>query len=151
MDNHRQPQHRAVNPPEAGRALALVGALPERKPRGLACDQLHLEMFRSFLALLPLLHSQLKPSSRGQREDLTPEYSSCPLQLLFRAGSGYESQTPLDFGQENHSQRDFEAQLQVQGLSTTLLLGCGLGWFFFFSHYPFGLRVPITPCHSFFL
>lgn len=72
----------------AGKALALVGALPKQEPRGLACDQLRLEMFHSFLALLPLLRSQLKPGGGGQREDLTPEYASYPLQLLLQGRIG---------------------------------------------------------------
>lgn len=82
--NTTYPQHKAKKKKKitgAGKGLALVGALPEREPRGLAWDQLHLEMFHSFLALLPLLRSQLKPGGGGQREDLTPEYASYPLQL----------------------------------------------------------------------
>lgn len=72
----------------AGKALVLVGALPKQELRGLARDQLHLEMFHSFLALLPLLRSQLKPGGGGQREDLTPEYASYPLQLLLQGRIG---------------------------------------------------------------
>lgn len=51
--NTTYPQHKAKKKKKitgAGKGLALVGVLPEREPRGLAWDQLHLDVTRSWLS-----------------------------------------------------------------------------------------------------
>lgn len=73
-------QHTRKRIPELGEA-SCHGTTAQVGMRALGCDQLQLRMIYSFLALLPLLHSQLKPNGGGQRKDLTPESTSYQVLL----------------------------------------------------------------------
>lgn len=72
-------QHTAKGIPELAEA-SCRGTTAHVGMRALGYDRLQLGMLHSFLALLPLLHSQLKPDGGGQREDLTPEPTSYQVQ-----------------------------------------------------------------------
>lgn len=101
-------QHTAKGIPELAEA-SCRGTTAHVGMRALGYDRLQLGMLHSFLALLPLLHSQLKPDGGGQREDLTPEPTSYQVLLYSRI----RLWNRLDFEQENNSQRDSEDQLQA--------------------------------------
>lgn len=72
-------QHTAKRILELPEALC-CGTTTRVGTRALGYDELQLGILHSFLALLPLLHSQLKPDGRGQRKDSTSE--STLYQLL---------------------------------------------------------------------